>query len=685
MYHLNISAMFLMKTRTYAYIISAMAFLAGNCVVSASEYNQHYVFRRPAVSGQDAVQHANGIISCHHTDTTPAYCFAAVAGQQYYSTDATPLNNTFARKKRNSYKYSSMQAHPDHTQSALRVNDSTGTRILYATYFGGSGDDAGGTLLADDDDNLYIFSSTGSRNLSRVRELTQSGLRGSKDGLIAKFSGNGRRYEFMSYLGGSGDEMIWCAAFDHDGNIVVAGHTTSNDFPVSPGAFQKTYGGGDVDGFIAKFDSSCTNLIFASYIGGRGADEIFDIAIGHDGSIYAVGYTDSFSSFPRSNNAVQRWSGGGEDDMFLVVLDSSGRNLRYGTFLGGKGYDEAYTMLLLPDGSVAIGGLTSSKNINVSSNALQSGLLGEEDGLLIILDPSLETISYSTYFGGSGQDSIERMLYSDGDLFLAGFTTSRDLPVTPGVAQPRKSEPNGPNESVDSWLMRLNYSAHHIKFCTYLGGEAEDRIQDLKIANGFVITGGYTTSSRFPVTFDAEKKVKHDYFEAFISVMDCNGANFVYNTYVHSDFIFSITIGKLSTIICAGTTTSTHFPVTSDAYQSNNAGGNDAFIAIFNIRDIIASLDARAAVSDIEYEILSCAPHPFRKSGFTVTYRAPARGNVVLRVCDALGRTMERREENSVSGTRSAHFSMPSSTPGVYYCILEAGSKRKVLPGVKIE
>ncbi len=562
------------------------------------------------------------------------------------------------------------------------------SRIQYASYYGGSAGDGGGTIARDAGNNIYICGITSSSDLTNLRREIQKGKRGYDDCYLSKYSDNGRRHEYSLYLGGSAGQNINSSVIDSQGNIIVAGYTTSSDFPVTAGAFQTRYGGGDIDGFIAKIDSSGTQLLFSTFIGGRGTDEITSMAIGPDGSIYAVGYTNSFSSFPRSSNAVQRWSGGGEDDMFLVVLDSSGSNLRYGTFIGGSGYDEAYTILLFPDGSVAIGGLTSSKNINVPSNALQSSLLGEEDGLLIILDPSLERISYCTYFGGGGQDSIERMLFSDGDLFLAGFTTSRNLPATHGVAQPEKSEPNGPNESVDSWLMRLNYSTHHIKVCTYLGGEADDNIQTMQLFNDFVILAGYTTSSRFPVTEDAEKKVKNDYFEAFLTIINDEGTKLLYSTYFvgnGGEFILSSIIDNSGIVTCVGTTTSTDLPVTPDAEQMNNAGGNDAFIAIFDFKDKITNLDARAAVSDIEFAILSCAPHPFSESGFTISYRAPARGNVVLRVCDALGRTMEQRRVEGAPGVRLEHFLMRGAPPSVYYLILEAAGARTARPVVRME
>jgi hypothetical protein len=62
------------------------------------------------------------------------------------------------------------------------------------------------------------------------------------------------RLRFSSYLGGSGDDdnAAGAPALDARGNFYVSGVTSSTDFPVTPDAIQATYGGGDIDGLLAK-------------------------------------------------------------------------------------------------------------------------------------------------------------------------------------------------------------------------------------------------------------------------------------------------------------------------------------------------------------------------------------------------------------------------------------------------
>jgi len=563
------------------------------------------------------------------------------------------------------------------------------SRLIYSSYFGGRRNEGAINLLLDEVNNAYIFGRTDTPDLNKLRKDIQNAIRGPQDGFICKFSYSGRLHEYSIYFGGSALDMIRCASCSQDGHIVVAGYTTSNDFPISQGSYQSRYGGGDVDGFIAKIDSSGSRLLFSTYIGGRGADEVMDIAVAPDGTIYAVGYTDSYSTFPRTADAVQRWHGGGEDDMFLVAIDSSGRILKYGTFFGGNGHDEAYTVTVLPDGRVAIGGLTSSSNIPVSAGALQESARGGEDGLIVIFDSTLQRVAYCSYFGGGGQDSIERLRFSAGDLYLTGWTTSRDLPATEGVVQPRKCEPNGPNESVDSWLLRLDTAGFRAVFCSYIGGEAEDKIRWFDIYGTSVILGGSSTSSKYPVTMNAERLNKYGYRDIVITLINNSGKNILYSTYFGGndwESIFSMVITENLYIALTGYTTSSDFPVTPDAFQPKNAGDNDAFITILDISDLLMGVAIAPHPETADIEIFGCSPQPFREEGFSITYKAAARDDVVLRICDVFGRTVEeRRDENAGGGTRSVHFRLPESPPGVYYCIVEAGASRKIAPIMKIE
>ena len=560
----------------------------------------------------------------------------------------------------------------------------------YASYYGGSGHEGGGFITRTSDSRIILAGATSSTQLPHSCLSSYDSLRGAFDCFISYWSGDARVLLCSWILGGSDEDAITSASLFPDGGIVVAGYTTSRDFPVSTNVVQTSYGGGDVDGFIAFIDSSGTRIRFATYIGGRGIDEVTDVAVGKDGTIYAVGYTDSYSSFPRTADAMQRIYGGGEDDMFIIALDSSGSVLKYGSFYGGNGFDEASSLSITADGEIVIGGLTSSSNLVTSIDALQKQKLGDEDGFVLTLDSTLKQRRFASYFGGTGNETIIKVLTSGGARYVIGRTTSRDLPTTKGVVQEKKAEPNGPNESIDTFVLCMSVHPSHIEFLTYFGGESQDEIEDAAVLDTFIVLAGSTTSSYYPCTESAAKKVKHGYFDGVLTVIDRTGTQVLYSSYIggtDDDGINAISQPEGERhILATGFTTSTNFSITSDAVQSINAGGNDVFLIVYNLDGLVGGIDEQAEPSvHASPAFLSITPHPFGKAGYTVSYRVSVGGETQLTLYDALGRKVEQRVQQSVSGTQTVHFDMHGAPPGVYHLVLESGGSRTARIVIKRE
>ena len=105
---------------------------------------------------------------------------------------------------------------------------------------------------------------------------------------------------------------------DAQGNILVVGSTASPDLPVTPDALQRKYGGGESDGVLVVFTPDGSKLLYASYLGGSGAELIRSVALGPRGEVYLVGKTSS-PNFPVTRGAFQT-KPGGADDAFVVKL-----------------------------------------------------------------------------------------------------------------------------------------------------------------------------------------------------------------------------------------------------------------------------------------------------------------------------------------------------------------------------
>jgi hypothetical protein len=207
----------------------------------------------------------------------------------------------------------------------LKFN-SSGAR-LWATYYGGNGDDWGTVVCIDNSGNLYVTGETSSSNfptqiLQGAYNQTAYGG-GTWDAFILKFNSSGARL-WATYYGGNGDDKGFGICTDNSGNLYVTGRTESNNFPLQTltGAYNQTNWGGGDDVFILKFNSSSVRL-WATYYGGNAGDEGYGICTDSSDALYVTGFT-SGTNFPIKilQGAYNQTSGGG-DDVFILKFNST--------------------------------------------------------------------------------------------------------------------------------------------------------------------------------------------------------------------------------------------------------------------------------------------------------------------------------------------------------------------------
>jgi len=183
--------------------------------------------------------------------------------------------------------------------------------LIYATYYGGSGNDAGEThnLWVTPSGEAYVGGNTSSTNLPMTSGAFQSRPGGGPEGFIARFSADGRQLLAATYLGGSGSDGVEGITIDADGNVVVSG-TSAGGLPTT-GAPQPNAAGGE-DGFLAVLPPSLSSVLHATYIGGAGADAGRTVAVDRQrGVIYTGGNTES-SNFPAAATAFLRQYAGSD-------------------------------------------------------------------------------------------------------------------------------------------------------------------------------------------------------------------------------------------------------------------------------------------------------------------------------------------------------------------------------------
>lgn len=312
-------------------------------------------------------------------------------------------------------------------------------KLIWCTYVGGSGDDfPRGGLALDESDNVYVVGTTNSPNFPTTPGVLQPRLNGPRDSAIVKLKPDGSGLVFATLLGGSGeDDAIMGVRLDKEGNLYVAGHTRSADFPVTPGAAQAKLGG-QSDCYLAKLSGDGSRLLYATYLGGSG-NEFAEHRpwLTPDGCQLLAGFCGS-ADFPTTPGAYQRGLRG-KGDGFLTKLSPDGDKLVFSTLLGDSGGENLLMPTVDAQGNVYVVGNTSSRDFPVTADALQRAHGGgTEDAALAIFSPDGSKLLLATYLGGAGEEMIRSMaLGPRGEIYLVGNTSSDDFPVTPGALQTR--------------------------------------------------------------------------------------------------------------------------------------------------------------------------------------------------------------------------------------------------------
>jgi hypothetical protein len=182
---------------------------------------------------------------------------------------------------------------------------SDGSSLLYGTYLGGSGSDAGEAIALDGAGDAYVNGTTDSADFPTTPGAFQAAFRGDDDAFVAKLNLAGSGLAYSTYIGGSRhDESGFQIAVDGASDAYVTGLTNSRDFPTTPGAFDRSFNGGSFDAYAAELNGAGSGLVFSTFLGGSGYDFAVGIAQNGTGAAYVVGGTAS-ADFPVTPGAYQ--------------------------------------------------------------------------------------------------------------------------------------------------------------------------------------------------------------------------------------------------------------------------------------------------------------------------------------------------------------------------------------------
>jgi hypothetical protein len=255
--------------------------------------------------------------------------------------------------------------------------NSIGTALIYSTYIGGIFNDFGYSIAIDGSGNAYITGTTTSINYDITAGAFQTIYEGLNDVFVTKLNSTGTGLIYSTYIGGSNTDVGYSIAIDGSGNAYITGYTFSNDYDITAGAFQTTYGGGQ-DVFVTKLNSTGSALMYSTYIGGSNGDRGNAIAIDGFGNAYITGRTTS-TDYDTTPGAFQTTYGGGAYDVFVTKLNSVGTALLYSTYIGGNNDDRGNAIAIDGSGNAYIVGETSSNDYDTTAGAFQTTRAGGKD------------------------------------------------------------------------------------------------------------------------------------------------------------------------------------------------------------------------------------------------------------------------------------------------------------------
>ena len=557
----------------------------------------------------------------------------------------------------------------DYDKNATLIIDPT---EIFSSFVGVLSDDWGYTATYDNAGNFYaagiaLFGDGFLHGGVGGYDETFNGGDGKEgsgiacDITIIKFNPTGTQALYTTYLGGAGDEQPHSLIVDNDNNLVVAGRTSSIDFPTTTSTFGP---GGSFDIILSKLSADGKSLLASRKFGGSsddgvniapkyanlssgnnqsirrnyGDDAHSEVIVDNKNNIYLASCTQS-ADFPTTSNAFRKSLGGFQDGVFIKA-SSDLNTIDNCTLLGGDGDDAAFVLnISRATGNIYIAGGTTSTNIAFNASEVQ-GILhtsyqgGECDGFISELSSDGNTLLKTSYVGTPGNDivyGVETDKY--GFPFIMG-TTTQTFPV---INSPFNA--NGNQDKGKQFITKLNPELSQVIYNANFGkGLSTPDISPtafLVDICGNVYVSGWGGSANFeynkantlvgmPTTANALLRTTdgNDFYffvlekdalsQLFGSFFGTEGDPEAYGDHVDGGTSRFDRRGVIYQAICANCGKRGTFPTTTGAWSPGNPSQEQAFCneaavkIAFELSGVIASI--RPSINGVAGDSTGCVP-----------------------------------------------------------------------------
>ncbi len=389
------------------------------------------------------------------------------------------------------------------TDIAITKYDTSGTVAIFATYLGGSKDELPHSMIVNSANELFLFGTSGSADYPITTNAYQTNFNGGPsfvpsgigisypagcDLIISRLSTNGGNLLASTFVGGSendglnianklkfnyADEIRGEIDIDKNNNIYLATCTRSADFPIVGGVFQPILDSLQ-EGVVIKMDNQLSNIIWSSFLGGRGVDAIYSLALDDSDNIYVTGGTTS-DNFPTSTNGLHpNYLDSLRADAFVSYISKDGSQIFSSTYFGSDQYDQAYFVELDGAQNVYLFGQTKATGNTLIYQANYNVPGGGE--FISKLSKNLDVLLQSTVVGANtGKPNISptaflvdvcNKIYISGwgsSIGLGNAGTTFNLPITPNAFQ-------SATDGNDFYFMVLDDNMSNLIYATYFGG-----------------------------------------------------------------------------------------------------------------------------------------------------------------------------------------------------------------------
>jgi hypothetical protein len=383
---------------------------------------------------------------------------------------------------------------------------------------------------------------------------------------------------YSTFLGGENTDFANGIAIDSAGNAYITGVTSSEHFPVTTNAIQKSENeGNNSSAFVTKFNSTGTALVYSTYLGGSDGfgDEGLAISVNSTGNAFVYGTTYA-SDFPTTPGAVQADGGAISNGVFVSKLNSTGSGFIYSTLVPGAlpNYPQ-FGFAVDNAGSAYVTGTATS--LPATPGAYQTVYPGNPTAFITKLNPTGSAIVYASYLGNGSTWGETVAVDKFGAAYVSGITYSGNFPTTAGALSTTQST------DYQGFLTKFDPTGSTLIYSTLLPGEANLYAIAVDGSGSAYLTGNTsgltTTTGAFQPTYAGGHN------EAFVTKVNPTGSALMYSTYLGGtggDEGFGIAVDAQGNAYVAGGTGSSDFPITIGALQPAFGGINDVFLSKLN-------------------------------------------------------------------------------------------------------